>query len=118
MRKHIVILLILFAACNEEEELQYNVDLLTDVYWGIPSVKAEGSEPYVEKGSPTIFYKNGIVMFGPHEDYWKTYDAKSLLIERSTELWQIVALTDSSFHVSKITYPNGEFIVECVYYPE
>lgn len=109
---------ILFS-CDEEDEFFYNLDLLCEVSWGIPFVQSQGSESYTDLSSPTIFHKDGTFNIGnQYFDLWRVYDSKSIVLENKAELWLIIELNDSVLHVSKNSFPRGDFIAECIYNPD
>lgn len=115
----LIIFLFVLQSCDKENEFIYDIDLLCDVSWGIPFVQSEGTEAYTDLSAPTIFKKDGTVNIGNRFfDSWRIYDSRSIVLDNKAELWLIIELSDSILHVSKNVFPSGDFLAECLYYPE
>jgi len=121
MNRKLILLLIfiVIVSCEKEIEFQYNLDQLCEVNWGIPFVKDQRLDNYVDLSSPTIFHKDRSMEIADQVyDFWSIYDSKSILIQNMSELWIIYELNDTVLHVNKIKHPKGDFIAECIYEPE
>ena len=112
-----VLFMLFFASC-EEEEFQYDLDLLTGTEWGIPRILETGPSGGVFiQTSPNVFYKDGRVSFGGKTDFWQVRDSRSLLIQQREQIWQVLELSDNKLHVEVLKFPDGEFLVNAVFYP-
>ena len=124
-RAHLVIFSLLLIpmfiqlSCKDEKTFQYNIDDLTDTYWGISQIiEVNPNITNPEITAPTVFYKDGLVEFEQKEiDYWRIYNTRSILIENKAQIWQILYLSRDSLHVNILIYPMGDFIMECLYTP-
>jgi len=109
---------LLLAGCEQEKDFAYDIELLTGTEWGLPQVQETGpAEGSFNRSSPNIFYEDGRVSFGGRTDFWRVRDSRSLLIEQRQEIWQVLNLTEDELHVEVLKYPNGDFMVNAIFYP-
>ena len=122
MRIYKKLLLIIIIAlgnnsCDKEQEFDYDINHLLLTHWGIPHVIEPGQEE-IDLAAPTIFYPEGYVTIGPDRtDFWMIRDPKSILLEQAGEIWFIINLSPDTLYVEKTRYPEGTFIVKCIYHP-
>lgn len=122
MKPNIYILLIFLSlvfSCEKDIEFKYDINLLINNVWGIPQV-IDVSPLIVnpDLSAPTNFQENGIVVIAnQYEDFWRIYNSTSITLQNLLEIWQINELNDSTLHVHKLRYPDGEYLMECVYLP-
>jgi hypothetical protein len=111
-------MILLITGCEQEKDFAYDIELLTGTEWGLPRIQETGPAGggFVQS-SPNVFYEDGRVSFGGRTDFWRVRDSRSLLIEQRQEIWQVLNLTENELHVEVLKYPNGEFMVNAIYYP-
>ncbi|HKL37381.1 MAG TPA: hypothetical protein VJ876_00710 [Bacteroidales bacterium] len=111
-------MVLLIAGCEQEKDFAYDIELLTGNEWGLPRIQETGpaSSSFIQS-SPNIFYEDGRVSFGGRTDFWRVRDSRSLQIEQRQEIWQVLNLTENELHVEVLTYPNGKFKVNAIFYP-
>jgi hypothetical protein len=101
-------------ACEQDKDFAYDMDLLVGTEWGTPQVN-QGS---YSLAAPTVFEEDGTVTFGgTHQDTWDVRDSRSLFIQRRSEIWQVLTLTETRLEVDILKYPDGQFKASCVYRP-
>lgn len=101
-------------SCEKDEEFAYDMDLLVDKEWGVPQVN-QGS---YDQSAPTVFKEDGTVTFGgTRQDTWDVRDSRSLFIQRRSEIWQVLNLTETRLEVDILKYPEGDFKASCVFRP-
>ena len=106
--------LLFFISCEKDEDFAYDIDLLTGTKWGTPQVE-QGS---YDLSAPTVFKEDGTVTFGnTRTDTWDVRDSRSLFIQRRSEIWQVLNLTETRLKVDILKYPGGEFKATCIYQP-
>ncbi len=110
-------LIFLFTTCEKDVEFEFDEGMLVDTPWGIPQILELGPNlTNVDQSAPTIFYESGLVVFGDQkEDYWQIYDARSILLEQKSQIWNIIKLNKDTLHVNKVGYRNSRFIAEVLY---
>ena len=118
MTRYIVFLLMLLvtliSSCEKNKDFAYDIDLLIGTKWGVPQVN-EGS---YDLAAPTVFKEDGTVTFGgTRTDTWDVRDSHSLFIQRRSEIWQVISLTETQMAVDILSYPHGKFKASCVYEP-
>lgn len=116
---HIVLLFlcIVMAGCKDDEEFMFDINHLTDTKWGIPMVIEPGNLPF-DLDAPTIFTMDGLVQIGPSRtDFWSKRGSRGIFLEQAREIWFIIDLSEDRLYVEKITHPEGNFIVKCIYEP-
>ena len=103
-----------FFSCEQDKDFAYDMDLLVGTEWGTPQVN-QGS---YSLAAPTVFKKDGTVTFGgTQQDTWDVRDSRSLFIQRRSEIWQVLTLTETKLAVDILKYPDGEFKASCVFRP-
>jgi len=118
MKRSLVFILVTFVAfvvsCENDKDFAYDLDLLIGTKWGVPQV-SEGS---YDLAAPTVFKEDGTVTFGgTRTDTWDVRDSHSLFIQRRSEIWQVISLTETQMAVDILSYPHGKFKASCVYEP-
>jgi len=117
IKKFLILLLAVIPflfACEKDREFAYDIDLLVGTEWGVPQVN-QGS---YNLSAPTVFKEDGTVTFGGTQtDTWDVRDSRSLFIQRRSEIWQVLTLTETKLTVDILKYPDGEFKASCVYRP-
>jgi|SRR6056297_391422 len=119
MRFILPLAILLLWSCEKDKDFKYDLDKLIGTRWGIPQVEevAPGVGNY-DQSAPTVFYEDGRVSFGDSRfDTWEVYGSKSLHIFDKKQIWQVISLSENELHVEKLSYPNGNFILRCKYYP-
>ncbi len=113
----LIIISLAIIACEKEEEFDYDINDLLLTHWGVPHVIEPGQDD-IDLTAPTIFYPEGYVTIGPDRtDFWMIRDPKSILLEQAGEIWFIINLTPDTLYVEKTRFPQGTFIVKCIYHP-
>jgi len=103
-----------FIACEKDKDFAYDIDLLVNTKWGTPHVE-QGT---YNLSAPTVFKEDGTVTFGnTRTDTWDVRDSRSLFIQRRSEIWQVLRLTETKLEVDILKYPEGDFKANCVYRP-
>lgn len=111
------LILTAFCRCDSGEEFIFDVDVLISTPWGIPQVIEPGAGN-IDLEAPTIFYEEGYVEIGPSKtDFWSLRGDRSIFLEQAQETWFIIDLSEERLYVEKNSYPDGTFLVKCVYYP-
>jgi hypothetical protein len=117
IRKCLILFLVVIPflfSCEQDEDFAYDMDLLVGTEWGVPQVN-QGS---YSLPAPTVFKEDGTVTFGgTHQDTWDVRDSRSLFIQRRSEIWQVLTLTETRLEVDILKYPDGEFKASCVFRP-
>ena len=113
----LIVLCLGFFACEKEQDFYFDIDHLLHTHWGIPHVIEPGLEP-INLSAPTIFYPEGHVTIGPDKtDFWRIHDTRSIQLQESGETWFIINLSPDTLYVEKTRFPQGTFIVKCIYFP-
>jgi len=113
-----VLFFLLFVQCEKDKDFKYDLNLLTGKEWDMPQIQYTGpSGGDFILGSPTKFYEDGRVTFAGRTDYWQVRDSRSLLIQQRQQIWQVLELTENKLRVEVLKYPNGEFLVQAIFYP-
>jgi hypothetical protein len=103
--------------CDNKEDFIFDVDLLVSKPWGIPQVIEPGTGS-IDLDAPTIFYEEGYVEIGPAKtDFWSLRSDRTIFLEQAQETWFIIDLSEERLYVEKNSFPDGTFIVKCIYYP-
>lgn len=103
-------------SCEKDEDFAYDIDVLTDVQWGMPEAE-QGSLAHMEP-TPVIFEKNGRVTFGSAGYYfWEVQSSRALYISEREQIWEIMDLSEERLYVEILEYPGGKFLARGVYYP-
>lgn len=111
-----LLFLFLLTGCQDEKDFLFEIE---DLYnqWGIPQVIEPGFGN-IELEAPTIFYPEGLVEIGPSRiDYWSVMSERTIFMEQSRETWFIINLSPDTLYVERNAYPDGTFIVKCIYFP-
>ncbi len=107
----------LLPACDSEEEFAFDKDHLTETHWGVPQIIEPGPGE-IDLTAPTIFHPDGHMTIGPNRtDFWSFRDSRSIFIEQAREVWFIFKLNPDTLYVERTQYPDGSFIVKCMYHP-
>src|SRR6056297_2221765 len=110
----LIIVLMFFISCEKNKDFAYDIDLLVNTEWGTPHVE-QGT---YDLSAPTVFKEDGTVTFGnTRTDTWDVRDSRSLFIQRRSEIWQVLRLTETTLEVDILNYPGGDFKANCVYRP-
>lgn len=101
-------------SCEKDKDFAYDIDLLIGTKWGTPQVDRGA----YDLSAPTVFKEDGTVTFGnTRTDTWDVRDSHSLFIQRRSEIWQVLRLTETTLEVDILKYPEGDFKANCVYRP-
>ncbi len=115
-----ILLMFFFVAlcrCDQKEDSAIDIDLLVSTSWGIPQVVEPGAGN-IDLDAPTIFYQEGYVEIGPSKtDFWSLRNDRTIFLEQAQELWFVIDLSEERLYVEKNSYPDGTFLVKCIYYP-
>ena len=110
----LIIVLIFLVSCEKDKDFAYDINILVDTKWGTPHVE-QGN---YDLSAPTVFKEDGTVTFGnTRTDTWDVRDSRSLFIQRRSEIWQVLRLTETTLEVDILKYPEGNFKANCVYRP-
>jgi hypothetical protein len=112
----ISLLFITFISCRDEE-FDFDINHLTDTPWGIPQI-VEAGTGHIDLDAPTIFDARGFVTIGnARTDIWTIRSNRTIFLEEARENWFIISLTPERLYVEKSKFPDGTFIVKCIYEP-
>lgn len=104
-------------SCETDQDFVFDTKDLVNTQWGIPQIIEPGDGPF-DLSAPTIFHEDGTVSIGTaRNDLWSLRGERSIFLEQSRENWFIIELTPDRFYVEKTSYPDGQFIVKCIYEP-
>jgi hypothetical protein len=111
-----IFLLTLLISCREEE-FEFDINHLTGTAWGIPQVMEAGTG-HIDLDAPTIFDPSGFVTIGnARTDIWTIRGKRTIFLEEARENWFIISLSPNRLYVEKSSFPDGTFIVKCIYEP-
>lgn len=113
----VILLFYLLNGCSKEEEFMFDINHLSGTAWGIPQIIEPGMG-HIDLDAPTIFDPSGFVTIGnSRNDLWTTRGKRSIFLEQARETWFIIRLTQNELYVEKTSFPDGTFIVKCIYEP-
>ncbi len=113
----LIFILVVLCRCDNKEDFIFDVDLLVSTPWGIPQVVEPGAGN-IDLDAPTIFYEEGYVEIGPSKtDFWSLRNDRTIFLEQAQETWFVIDLSEERLYVEKNSFPDGNFIVKCIYYP-
>jgi hypothetical protein len=112
----IFFLIVLLTSCREDE-FAFTIDHLTGTAWGIPQI-IEAGMGHIDLDAPTIFDPSGYVTIGnARTDIWTIRGKRMIFLEQAQESWVIINLKPDRLYVEKTKFPDGTFIVKCIYEP-
>jgi hypothetical protein len=104
------------SACKDED-FMFDINHLTGTAWGIPQIVEAGSV-HIDLDAPVIFDPNGFVTIGnARTDIWTIRGKRTIILEEARENWFIISLSPDRLYVEKTAFPDGTFIVKCIYEP-
>jgi hypothetical protein len=113
----VALIICLISGCSKDDEFMFDINHLTNTPWGIPQIIEPGMG-HIDMDAPTIFDPSGFVTIGnSRNDLWTVRGKRSIFIEQARETWFIIRLTADQLYVEKTSFPDGTFIVKCIYEP-
>mgnify|MGYP006276152479 CR=1 FL=1 len=114
-----VLCLFFTTACEKDKDFQYDINHLIGTEWGIPHIQDTGpGYTGYNMSAPMVFHDDGRVTFGSTQtDFWEVRDSRSLLIQKRSQIWQVLDLSENKLHVEVLKHPTGEFLMNAIFYP-